>query len=160
MIQTTRWCAGSLLALGAMLFVCAGSNSAQEKKPYEKHDMSALNNSLRDVINAGAKMFNEQGDHAGCYRLYQGSLLSVRPFLAADLQKKIDQGIANSEKLGAFADRAFELRRVLDEIRDKTKTGGGESKEKKKKGDPGDKGKVTGKLTFRARQLPAAISSR
>ena len=42
-----------------------------------------------DVINNGAKIFNENGDHAGCYRLYQGSLLSVRPFLVADLQKRI-----------------------------------------------------------------------
>ena len=92
MAKTTRVWWGSLLIIGAVIFAFAGSsNSAQDKKPYEKHDSSALYYSLRDVINNGAKIFNEQGDHAGCYRLYQGSLLSVRPFLAQDLQKKIEQ---------------------------------------------------------------------
>jgi hypothetical protein len=152
MIQTIRWYPAGLLALAAMLFVGAGGLSAQEKKPYEKHDMSALNNSLRDVINAGARMYNEQGDHAGCYRLYQGSLLSVRPFLSGDLQKKIDQGIAKSEMLPTYADRAFELRRVLDEIRDKTKTGGSDKKDKTMKGDL-DKGQVAGKLTFQGKPV-------
>ena len=98
MRSTRRWV--GWLASATLLFVCAGSNSGQDKKPYEKHDASALNHSLRDVINAGAKMFNEQGDHAGCYRLYQGSLISVRPFLAADLQKRIDDGLATAEKIG------------------------------------------------------------
>jgi hypothetical protein len=86
-----------------------------------KHDASALNGALKDVINAGAKVYNDNGDHAGCYRMYQGSLLSVRPFLAPDLQKKIDAGVAKAETLGSFADRAHELRGVLDEIRDRTK---------------------------------------
>ena len=65
MLKATRsWCVG-LLVTGSMLYACTDSGSAQDKKPYEKHDASALNQSLRDVINAGAKMFNEQGDHAG-----------------------------------------------------------------------------------------------
>lgn len=151
MIQTTRrWQAGTL-AFGALLLAFGGSISAQEKKPYEKHDASALNNSLRDVINTGARMFNEQGDHAGCYRLFQGSLLSVRPFLAADLQKRIDQGIARADQLPTYADRAFELRRVLDEIRASTKPGGGAGS----KSDPvGDKGQVAGKLTFQNKAVP------
>ena len=92
-----------------------------KKKPYEKHDTTALYNSLRDVINTGAKMFNDQGDHAGCYRLYQGSLLSVRPFLAPELQKRIDTGLAGAEKLPGFAERAFELRKILDDVRNQVK---------------------------------------
>jgi hypothetical protein len=143
MLKATRWRYAGVLAVGAMLCALSGSNSAQErqeKKPFEKHDASDLNSSLRDVINVGAKMFNDQGDHAGCYRLYQGSLLSVRPFLAPDLQKKIDQGIANAEKMGIYADRAFELRRVLDEIRASTKS-------------TSDKGEVAGRLMFQGRPV-------
>ncbi len=175
MFKATSCLSSGLLALGIILFVPVGEGRGQEtpgvrvikldkrsgatlaealavlmqekdKKPYEKHDASALHNSLRDVINTGARMFNEQGDHAGCYRLYQGSLLSVRAFLSADLQKKIDQGIAKSDQLPTYADRAFELRRVLDEIRASTKPGGGAVGTK----DPpaGDKGQVSGRLTF------------
>ncbi|MBM3995711.1 MAG: hypothetical protein FJ303_16410 [Planctomycetes bacterium] len=126
-----------------------------DKKPYEKHDMSALNDSLRDVINTGAKMFNEHGDHAGCYRLYQGSLLSVKPFLSKDLQGRIDLGIANAERMPFYADRAFELRRVLDDIRASTKGAGGTST---KKGGGfeivPDKGQVDGKLSFDGKAVP------
>ena len=147
MMQATRWWFGPL-TIGVMLFAFVGSTGAQtDKKP---HDGSALNESLRDVINAGAKMFNEQGDHAGCYRLYQGSLLSVRPFLAKDLQAKIDAGLANAEKMPFFADRAFELRRVLDEVRASTKGKG----DTKTAAVAGDKGQVAGKLSFEGKPVP------
>lgn len=121
----------------------------KDRPPYEKHDATALNNSLRDVINVGVKMFNEQGDYAGCYRLFQGSLLSVRPFLAPDLQKKIDQGLANAEKMRNYADRAYELRGVLDEIR-AALPGGPATVEKK----AADKGQVSGKVSFQNKAVP------
>jgi hypothetical protein len=104
-----------------LLLAAAGASAAQEPKSYAKHDMSALYNSLRDVINQGAKIFNEQGDHAGCYRIYQGSLMTVRPFLAPELQKQVDDSLAAAEKLPSFAERAFELRKALDAIRAQTK---------------------------------------
>jgi hypothetical protein len=132
MVKATRWWWVSALTVSVMLFVLAGSNPAQDKKPIEKHDSAALYNSLRDVINTGAKMYNEQNDHAGCYRLFQGSLLSVRPFLAPDLQKKIDTGMASAEKLPNFAERAFELRRVIDDVRSQVKQGEPKVEEKKK----------------------------
>jgi hypothetical protein len=108
----------SAAAIGAMYFVCAAMVSAQEPKQlHEKHDSLALHKSLGDVINLGAKLFNDQSDYAGCYRLFQGSLLSVRPFLADDLQKRIDKGLASAEKQPTYADRAWELRAVLDDVR-------------------------------------------
>lgn len=158
------WTVG-LLTLGCLLVV-ADRSPAQEKKekkdkkeekkkedkkdkkPYEKHDANVLNNALRDVINAGVKMFNEQGDYAGTYRLYQGSLMSVRPFLAADLQKRIDTGLARAEGLGNYADRAYELRSVLDDIRSSLKG------EKIGMGTPvGDKGDVSGKLRLEGKAV-------
>ena len=147
MTKASGWWCVSAIAIGLVLSVWAANNAAEEKKVPEKHDASALNHSLRDVINVGAKMFNEQGDYAGCYRLYQGSLLSVRPFLAPDLQKRVDEGIGNAEKMGSYADRAFELRRVLDDIRASSKPAGkivekkDEPKEKKKDDEPKEKKK-------------------
>ncbi|MBI1831344.1 MAG: hypothetical protein HYR84_07840 [Planctomycetes bacterium] len=169
MMNATRWCVGVLviavLALGLGGAGWAGSDKKDDqkdkkdkkdkkkpddKKPFEKHDASALSDSLRDVINTGAKMFNEQGDHAGCYRLYQGSLLSVKPFLSKELQGRIDMGIANAERMPFYADRAFELRRVLDEIRASTK---GPTKMKGVEIIP-DKGQVAGKLSLDGKAVP------
>ena len=135
MLQATRWRWASLM-IGVLVLLQRCGARAQEKKAFEKHDASALNDALRVVINAGAKLYNDNGDHAGCYRMYQGSLLSVRPFVAPDLQKKIDASIASCEQLGSFADRAFELRRVLDEIRDRTKTTLPEIKKVPEQGSP------------------------
>jgi len=101
-----------------LLLALAGSFPAQDKKPVsEKHDAKALHASLRDVINTGAELFNKQGDHGGCYRLYQGALLSVKPFLSPDLQSTIDDGIAAAERMPRMSDRAFALRKVIDDIR-------------------------------------------
>lgn len=105
-----------LAALMALGFVAA--SDAQDKKPVaEKHDAQALVDALRDVINTGAELFNKNGDYAGCYRVYQGGLLAVKPFLTPDLQIKIDRAIAKAEQTPRFSDRAFELRVVIDEIR-------------------------------------------
>jgi hypothetical protein len=127
-------------AVAVLLLASASKNHAQDKKA---QDIAALNGALKDVINAGAKMFNEQGDHAGCFRLYQGSLMSVKPFLPPEMQKSIDAGFASADKLSTFAERAFELRRVLDDIRSKTKPAGAEGIEMKS-----DKGTVAGKVTY------------
>ena len=149
----------TLLAVAAMLFPVIGAATEKlptpketDKSPFEKHDASKLDQALRDVITEGRKMFNEQGDHAGCYRLFQGSLMAVRPFLAKDLQSRIDGGIAKAEKMPSYADRAWELRKVLDDVRASTKgtsgdSGGGKTTE-------GDKGQVTGKVTYEGKPIP------
>jgi hypothetical protein len=83
------------------------------------HDTADLYNSLRDVINYGAELFNKQADHAGCYRVYQGALISIRPFLTPETRKTIDASIVRAEALPYPAERAFELRKTLDAIRAK-----------------------------------------
>jgi hypothetical protein len=118
----------------------------KDKPAPPKHDGSELNRSLRDVINIGVKMFNEQGDYAGCYRLYQGSLVAVKPFLSPDLQKKIDKGLANAETMRSYADRAYELRRVLDEIRASLPPVAASSV-------AGEKGQVSGKLAYEGKAV-------
>jgi len=79
-----------------------------------------LRGSLREVINRGAKIFNENGDHAGCYRLYEGALVALRPVLEKPLQQEIDRGLANTTRMASYSDKAFELRRVLDRIREQS----------------------------------------
>jgi hypothetical protein len=111
--------AGLALVLWSLVFVAAGAG--QEKSLATKHDPSALNKSLRDVINTGADLFNLQGDHAGCYRLYQGSLLSIKPFLKPEMQSGIDNALAAAERMATFAERAHHLRGVIDAIRRQAK---------------------------------------
>ena len=165
------WLAGMLTIAGLALSLDSSAPAQDKKKPFEKHDASALDAALKNVINAGARIFNENGDYAGCYYLYEGSLLSVKPFLGPELQKSVDTGLANAKKMPTYADRAFELRRVLDEIRAKTKASGPmnkdeeekkeekkeDKKKKKKKIDDeaksSDKGEVSGKITLEGKPI-------
>lgn len=135
-----------LAALAALVFVLGAA--AQEKKPIaEKHDGQALADALREVINTGADLFNKYGDYPGCYRLYQGGLLSIKPFLTPDLQKKIESTIEKAERMARFSDRAFELRALLGEIREKSMAGGGAGLAKKD-------GKTTGPVKTEANTQP------
>jgi hemoglobin len=107
-----------MIVLGlASLAMATAPAAAQEKKAAGKHDTRALYESLRDVINAGADLFNKEADYAGCYRVYVGGLLSIRPFLPRDLQTDINETLARAEKLSRFSDKAFEVRKSIDRIR-------------------------------------------
>jgi hypothetical protein len=86
-------------------------------KDKARKDIRTLNESLRGVINTGAALFNDNGDYVGCYRLFQGALLTSKPFLAEKSQKDVDDSLAKAEKMGAYDDKAFELRRALDLVR-------------------------------------------
>ncbi|MCI0683623.1 MAG: hypothetical protein L0Y71_16075 [Gemmataceae bacterium] len=134
---------------------------AQEPKPVsQQHDAKALVDSLKEVINTGAELFNRNGDYAGCYRVYQGALLAVKPFLMVDLQNKIDQAIAKAERMPRFDDRAFALRKVIDEIREHgrgaaSKAGGTKKGDMKASAaiDP-TAGRVQGKINYAGRPAP------
>jgi hemoglobin len=68
------------------------------------------------VITVGAETYNA-GDHAGCYRIYQGAIVGLLPQLEyrPDLQKAVKAGLdaATQRNMG---ERAFALRAVLDKI--------------------------------------------
>jgi hemoglobin len=109
-----------LLPLTAPRDTPAQENGAQgSKNPELDRQIFGL---LRSVINAGADLYNPpQNDRAGCYRLYHGSLLTLRPLLAhhPELQKAIDAGLAEADRAQDVPTRAFALRRVLDTIFEK-----------------------------------------
>jgi hemoglobin len=124
MLRVTRWrvvlsaCLAAALAAGA-------ARAAEEKKDAMARPSAsdlALHASLRDVINHGANLYN-QGDWNGCYRLWEGALMSVKPLLGkrANLQKAIDDGIANARQDPMLWHRAWVLRTVLDQVRSELK---------------------------------------
>jgi len=77
---------------------------------------------LRDVINQGADLYNPpRNDQNGCYRLFQGALLALKPQLAhrPELQKAIEAGLRDAEGKRSPSERAFTLRKVIDDVRGK-----------------------------------------
>jgi len=77
---------------------------------------------LKGAINQGVDLY-KAGDHYGCYRLFQGIVVSLKPVFAdrPDLQRTIDAGLADAERQAEAWQRAWTLRRALDEIRVKLK---------------------------------------
>jgi hemoglobin len=109
-------CLAILIAAAGLLTVPGPTPAAQAGDNPLAKDIDA---GLRDVINQGADIFNNQGDHAGCTRLYEGALRTVKPLLGGypQLQKAIDAGIAEAYALPRWHDRAHALRKVLDQVR-------------------------------------------
>src|SRR5262249_37045284 len=101
----------------ALLGLCLPADARQggDDKTFEKN----VEAGLVAVINHGANLFNNQNDFAGCYRLYEGPLMSLRPGLGqyADLQKMIDKGLQEANSIPKMHDRAHALRKVIDEVR-------------------------------------------
>jgi len=107
---------GALLALALVL---GQVGQAQPPNPEVLMRPESLYTSLRDVIEYGVQLYNDKGDYAGCYRLFQGSLIAVRPYIASNkaLLKQVDDSLTSAEKLPRVNDRALLLRGSLDEIR-------------------------------------------
>ncbi len=82
-----------------------------------------IDKALFQAINSGVPLYN-QGDPAGCYRLYQGTLVGVWPFLAhrPELQESVKAALASAETLPSYPQRAFKLRETLDDVRAKVTT--------------------------------------
>jgi hypothetical protein len=111
------------IATGLLALAILGPTlSADQPKPDEKIDPKAIDtalyNTLREVINKGADMYNS-GDMTGCYRLFEGALLTARPMLAhrPELQKSIAKALASADRDPVTFRRAFALRASLDKIR-------------------------------------------
>ncbi len=89
-------------------------------------------NTGADVYNAKAEdrdMYTRENNRAGCYRIYQGSLLTLKPLLGhhPQLQTVIDNSFAKAATQTSMAERAFTLREAIDEVRRVLKPGGSTS---------------------------------
>jgi len=122
---------GLLLVVGANRCFSADDTGSISIKSIDQ----SLHLALRDVINQGADIFN-QGDQAGCYRLFQGALMTARGQLThhPDVQKLIDDGLTRTEQ-GSTGKRAWVLRKLLDDVRDQINPNPKKSSEKTKPGE-------------------------
>ncbi|HJZ57992.1 MAG TPA: carboxypeptidase-like regulatory domain-containing protein [Gemmataceae bacterium] len=114
-------CRGRWLGVVVVVAACAGVSAADDPKPLM--DTKAFDklvvDTLRDVHDRGADLYNTKKDYAGAYRMYQGSLVTVRPLLAhrPDAQKIIDDGLAAAEKEADPATKAYTLHKTIEDVR-------------------------------------------
>ncbi len=119
MLRPASWCFSAVLALVTM-----ASAGRADEAPMTTGDLDArVDQALFQTINKGVQVFNA-GDAAGCYRIYQGSLTAIVPFLAhrPDIQGSVKKALASAETTGSYDQKAFALRTVLDEVRVKVTT--------------------------------------
>jgi hemoglobin len=78
---------------------------------------SRIDQTIVRTIGIGAPLYN-QGDPAACYRLYQGTLIAIEPFLGhrAELRQDVAKGLNDVEFVTNYAQRAVNLRRILDRV--------------------------------------------
>jgi hemoglobin len=162
MQRVTRWKMMFSTCLTAALLI--GPARAEDKKPDAKApDRSTLDESiyrnLRGIIDHGANLYN-QGDWNGCYRLWEGTLMGLRPLLGdrqirswvkaidtdayaeslkalqsqlgdrPQLKDVVETGLANARQTPQLHRRAFVLRVVLDQVRAETTSAVTKSKNK------------------------------
>ena len=153
-----------LLVLGVVGYVAAADDTPESKKAqvsdssekpvpqtvrfFGEEDMKArdkvIHDLLKEVINSGARLYNVKADQdlrarelnrAGCYRIYQGSLLTLKPLLnhQPELQKMIDDALAAAEAERVVEQQAFGLRDAMAKIRAKLKPQGIDEKKPEEK---------------------------
>lgn len=112
----------------------ASAASAQSPPTFAELEKRAAD-VLRDVHNRGAELYN-RGDAAGCYRMYEGALVTVRPFLThrPAVTKTLDDGLADVAKSpDGVRVQAFRLHELIETIR-------ADLKAEAKKAEPVSKG--------------------
>jgi hypothetical protein len=114
-----------LLLTGVFFMAFTSINLAQSAPPaaigVTSLDQTAVD-TLKEVHNRGAELYNA-GDHAGAYRMYEGALLTVRPFLPhrINLQKAITAGLEESAKTEGVKIQAYRLHEVIEQVRTELK---------------------------------------
>lgn len=86
---------------------------------------------LLEIHENGRAIYNENGDYAGAYRIYQGGLMVARRMLAdrPDLQKAIGDGLIAAERLATADRKAFRLHEVIEAVRGELGRSAGKAKE-------------------------------
>lgn len=111
----------SRLSLIVLALTAAPAVAADDKPkiPLERttNDRQIVD-TLAVIHDRGAALY-DAGDANGCYRLFQGGIIAVRISLPADLQKEIDDGLADADRLPTMSQRAMLLHRLIEDIRKK-----------------------------------------
>ena len=102
----------------------AGGGANPVPKAQADHDQIVVS-ILKEVHNRGAELYN-RGDAAGCYRMYEGALVTVKAFLThrPAVQKVIDNGLIEVAKTDGAKIQAFRLHEVIEQVRGELKTDG------------------------------------
>ena len=109
------------MSLPFLLIACALN------QPPTTIDMAAFDRlvieTLRDVHNRGAALYNDKQDYPGCYRFYEGTIRTIRPLLAhrPAIQKSIDEDLAKVDALESAKEKAFRLHELIETVRGKLK---------------------------------------
>jgi hypothetical protein len=107
-----------LWILGSIILI-APSARAEEKDrlPVERcvNDRQIID-LLASVHDRGAAMYNA-GDYYGCFRLFEGSLLTIKPLLPGEIQHKIAVGIPDAERQPVPARRAMLMHDLMEMVR-------------------------------------------
>ncbi|MBN9122549.1 MAG: group 1 truncated hemoglobin [Planctomycetes bacterium] len=106
-----------ILLAALVLFAVGGLTRAQDK-PLDRADLDKrVVAVVYEAAVKGTDIFNK-GNHEGCYRLYEGTLMAVAPLLdhRPKLQATVKMRLDRASKLKTAADAAFELRTALDEV--------------------------------------------
>ena len=105
-----------LLLTMTLLLLCPAWSAAQSLSPKEID--ARLETQLYDVLKLGTDIYN-RGSQDACYRLYQGSLMSIVGFLEhrPDQIIKINKAIKDTNDMINVSERAFTLRKALDDLR-------------------------------------------
>ncbi len=120
-----------MIRISAALLMFAGSAAfAADPKPDASLNQS-ISDSLREVHDRGAELYNKFGDHSGAYRLYEGALLAVKPLLGnrPDVQKIIADGLKKAALEPIAGQRAFLLHETIEKVRAELKPAGAKGKE-------------------------------
>jgi len=83
-----------------------------------------VNKTLREIILRGAPIYNA-GEFAGCYHLYEGSLIALRPLLGhrPELQKEIDGALILATRTTEVQKQAWVLRETMNKVMSEVATG-------------------------------------
>lgn len=113
----------AIVLLGFVAVIAAADetpNAPSDPKAFDK----LVVDTLRDVHNKGADLYNTAKDYTGAFRIYEGSLRTIRPILSyrPTAQKLIDEGLAASDKEADDARRAFLLHETMEKVRTYLKT--------------------------------------
>lgn len=147
------------LALAALLGATARADDP--KLPDVKSFDKVVIETLRDVHDKGADVYNTSKDFAGAYRMYQGALLTVRPLLAhrPEAQKLIDAGFAAADKETDPARKAVKLHEAIEATRKNLRIANGLVKPPEKKPEekkPEEKKPMEKKPEEKKPELPVA----
>ena len=105
------------ILLAVLVLFAAGGLTRAQDKPLERADVDKkVVGAVYEAAVLGTDIFNK-GNHDGCFRLYQGTLMALVPMLdhRAKLQAAVKQRLDRAKGMKA-SDGAFELRTALDEI--------------------------------------------